>query len=175
MLKSSSNAHTAMWIYVDGAIAGHDSTSPKDAYNQLQADEFAKAGLNPGPPGSADGEYTSAFFVQFLDYIARQPYFGLYRDALPIMGKDGSLAGIEVSSPAAGHVYAKTGTGITGSASSPVLDAALAGFIQLPDRRWMAFAEFMNMAISSPADAMAAGNVADGAMGQIATAVHECS
>jgi serine-type D-Ala-D-Ala carboxypeptidase/endopeptidase (penicillin-binding protein 4) len=175
MLKTSSNVHVVMWIYVDGAIAGHDSTSPKDAYNQLQADEFARAGLNPDPPGSADGEYTSAFFVQFLDYLARQPYFGLYRDALPIMGKDGSLAGIEVHSPAAGHVYAKTGTGVTGSANSPVLDAALAGFIQLPDGRWMAFAEFMNVAISSPADATAAGNVADEAMGEIATAVYECS
>lgn len=175
MLKTSSNVHVVMWIYVDGAIAGHDSTSPNDAYNQLQADEFAKAGLNPDPPGSADGEYTSAFFVQFLDYIARQPYFGLYRDALPIMGEDGSLADIEVNSPAAGHVYAKTGTGIAGSAASPVLDAALAGFIQLPDRRWMAFAEFMNMPISSPAGAMTAGNVADEAMGEIATAVYECS
>ena len=173
MLKTSSNVHTVMWIYVDGAIAGHDSTSPKDAYGQLQADEFEKAGLNPDPPGSADGEYTSAFFVQFLDYMSRQRCFGLYRDALPILGRDGSLAGVDVNSPAAGHVYAKTGTGVSGSASAPVLDAALAGFIRLPDLRWVTFAEFMTMPVVSPADAMPAGNVADEAMGDIATAIYE--
>jgi PBP4 family serine-type D-alanyl-D-alanine carboxypeptidase len=173
MLKTSSNLHTAMWIYVDGAIAGHDSTSPKDAYNQLQADEFTKAGLNPDPPGSADGAYTPAFFVQFLDYVSQRTYFGLYRDALPILGRDGSLAAIDVDSPAAGHVYAKTGTGVSGSASSPVLDAALAGFIRLPDRRWATFAELMSMPVASPADAMSAGNVADEAMGDIATAIYE--
>jgi PBP4 family serine-type D-alanyl-D-alanine carboxypeptidase len=173
MLKTSSNVHTVMWIYADGAIAGHDSTSPKDAYSQLQADEFERAGLNPDPPGSADGEYTSAFFVQFLDYISRQRYFALYRDALPILGRDGSLAGVDVNSSAAGHVYAKTGTGVSGSAASPVLDAALAGFIRLPDRRWETFAEFMNMPVASPAGAMSAGNVADEAMGDIATAVYE--
>jgi D-alanyl-D-alanine carboxypeptidase/D-alanyl-D-alanine-endopeptidase (penicillin-binding protein 4) len=173
MLKTSSNVHTVMWIYVDGAIAGHDSTSPKDAYSQLQADEFERAGLSSDPPGSADGEYTSAFFVQFLDYISRQRYFALCREALPILGRDGSLAGVDVNSPAAGHVYAKTGTGVSGSASSPVLDAALAGFVRRPDRRWVTFAEFMNMPVASPADAMSAGNVADEAMGDIATAVYE--
>ena len=111
--------------------------------------------------------------MQFLDYISRQRYFALCREALPILGRDGSLAGVDVNSPAAGHVYAKTGTGVSGSASSPVLDAALAGFVRRPDRRWVTFAEFMNMPVASPADAMSAGNVADEAMGDIATAVYE--
>lgn len=173
MLKTSSNVHTVMWIYVDGAIAGRSRTNPAAAYDLLQAGLFKTAGLDPEPPGSAEGEYTSAFFVDFLAYISRQLYFRLYRDALPIMGKDGSLAGVQVTSLAAGHVYAKTGTGVGGSASNPLLEAALAGYIQVPDGRWLAFAEFMNMPITSPGEVMTEGNVADEAMGEIATAVYE--
>ncbi len=170
MLKTSSNVHTAMWEYVDGAIAGHDSTVPTTAFGELQAELFQKAGLAPNPSG-----YTPAFFVTFLAYMARQPYFPEFRDALPIMGKDGSLAGVQASSPAAGHVYAKTGTGLGGTASRPAIDAGLAGYIQPPDGRWIAFAEFMDMGIASTAALMTVANVVDEAMGEIATAIYESS
>lgn len=170
MLKTSSNVHTAMWEYVDGAIAGHDSADPTAAYGQLMARLFQEAGLDPSPPG-----YTPAFFVKFLAYMARQPYFPLYRDALPIMGKDGDLATVEVGSPAVGDVYAKTGTGLGGTASSPLIDKALAGYIRPPDGCWIAFAEFMDMGISSPAALMPVADTVGEAMGAIAAAVYKYS
>lgn len=167
MLKTSSNVHTAMWEYVDGAIAGHDSVTPTAAYQQLQAALFQAAGLDPTPSG-----YTAAFFTKFLAYTTRRPYFAKLRDALPIMGKDGDLADVQVGSPAAGHVYAKTGTGLTGSPTSPVLDKALAGFIQPSNGRWIVFAQFMDMNVTS-ADFNTVAAAATEAMGEIATAVYE--
>jgi D-alanyl-D-alanine carboxypeptidase/D-alanyl-D-alanine-endopeptidase (penicillin-binding protein 4) len=172
MLKTSSNMHTAMWLYDLGAIAGRDAADPKTAYGLLQADLFAKARLAPVPPGSAAGEYTPDFFVRFLAYVAAQPYFATYRTALPIMGRDGSLAGVQVHSPAAGHVYAKTGTGLGGSPASPILQAGLAGFLQAPDGDWVVFAQFMDMPVASPAALMQAADVVAEAMGEVTTAVY---
>ena len=34
----------------------------------------------------------------------------IFRNALPVLGTDGTLWNIQTSSPAAGHVFAKTGT-----------------------------------------------------------------
>jgi len=173
MLKTSSNVHTAMWIYDLGAIAGHDSTNPKAAYAGLLSELFASAGLSTSSPSSVAGEYSPDFFVEFLSYMARQPYFPSYHNALSIMGKDGSLAGVQVQSPAAGHVFAKTGTGLGYSATGPLLEAGLVGYIQLPDGGWITFAQFMNMPIASPAVLMTVADVVEEAMGEIATAVFE--
>ena len=169
MLKTSSNVHTAMWEYVDGAIAGRDSTNPAVAYDELQASLFQAAGLDASPSG-----YTPAFFAAFLAYLTRRAYFATYRDALPIMGKDGDLAGVQAGSSAAGHVYAKTGTGLGGTASSPMLDKALAGFIQPPNGPWIVFAQFMDMSVTS-ADFNTVASPVTEAMGQIVTAVYESS
>ncbi|MBO0790672.1 MAG: D-alanyl-D-alanine carboxypeptidase/D-alanyl-D-alanine-endopeptidase, partial [Ktedonobacteraceae bacterium] len=124
MLKTSSNLHTVMWIYDLGAIAGHNSTDPKTTYAGLLSELFASAGLSSSP-GSTTGEYSPDFFVEFLSHMVRQPYFPSYHDALSIMGKDGSLVGVQVQSPAAGHVFAKTGTGLGSSATGPLLEAGL--------------------------------------------------
>lgn len=170
MLKTSSNLHTVMWIYDLGAIAGHDGTDPKTAYTGLLNELFTSAGLS-SPPGSATGEYSPDFFVDFLSHMVRQPYFPNYYNALSIMGKDGSLAGVQVQSPAAGHVFAKTGTGLGSSATGPLLEAGLVGYIQPPDGGWVAFAQFMDMPISSPAVLTNTADMVGEAMGEIATAV----
>jgi D-alanyl-D-alanine carboxypeptidase/D-alanyl-D-alanine-endopeptidase (penicillin-binding protein 4) len=172
MLKTSSNLHTVMWIYDLGAISGHNSTDPKTAYAGLQSKLFASAGLS-SPANAATGEYSPDFFVAFLSHMGRQPYFMSYHNALSIMGKDGSLAGVQVQSPAAGHVFAKTGTGLGSSATGPLLEAGLVGYIQSPDRGWIAFAQLMDMPISSPAALTSTANVVEEAMGEIATAVFE--
>jgi D-alanyl-D-alanine carboxypeptidase/D-alanyl-D-alanine-endopeptidase (penicillin-binding protein 4) len=90
------------------------------------------------------------------------------------MGRDGSLAGNQPHSPAAGHVYAKTGSGIAGSSSGGPLTVhkALAGFIELPSGRWLTFAQFMT-AESTRERAMTLAGQAQEAMAEIATAVYE--
>jgi D-alanyl-D-alanine carboxypeptidase/D-alanyl-D-alanine-endopeptidase (penicillin-binding protein 4) len=174
MLKVSSNVHTVMWPHVVGSIAGHDSENPVAAYEELRGRLLRRAGLDPNPPGSSEGRYTADYFVTFLAHLRKQPYFPEYRSALPILGRDGSLANIEVGSPAAGHVFAKTGTGVmkTDQASNATVHKALAGYLQLPSGRWLTFAQFMEGSRPSLEAGLELANLAGKAMGEIATAAY---
>jgi D-alanyl-D-alanine carboxypeptidase/D-alanyl-D-alanine-endopeptidase (penicillin-binding protein 4) len=92
------------------------------------------------------------------------------------MGRDGSLQHVQVDSPAAGHVFAKTGTGMgmRGPSSGPAkLNKALAGYIKLPDGRLVAFAEFAEVAVPSPDAREDTAGKAGEALGEIVTAVYE--
>lgn len=171
MLKVSSNVHTVCFPYLVGAIAGEDARKAKQRGEEFQSRLFQQAGLDPHPPGASDVRYTPDFFLGFLRHMARQRYFRHFYRALPIMGKDGTLADIQVDSPAAGHVYAKTGTAGTTSPDTgePLIAKALAGYIELPDGSWTAFAAFMEQQATSPDLLTAAGQ----ALGEIATAVYE--
>jgi D-alanyl-D-alanine carboxypeptidase/D-alanyl-D-alanine-endopeptidase (penicillin-binding protein 4) len=155
MLKVSSNPHTVQFPYLVGAIAGRDRENAKKTGHEFQRKLFENAGLDQAGGNSAGdlgGKYSPDSFIRFLTYMSQQPYFPKYLAALPIMGRDGSLAQVQVKSPAAGHVYAKTGTGMSmrpaAGNSGPAKNAmqvvkALAGFIELPDRRFMVFAVFL--------------------------------
>jgi D-alanyl-D-alanine carboxypeptidase/D-alanyl-D-alanine-endopeptidase (penicillin-binding protein 4) len=173
MLKASSNVHTVTFPYLVGAIAGRDPVTPKATYQRYRRELFRAAGLDPDPAGSADGEYTAETFIKFLAHMKQRPHFDRYHRALPIMGRDGSIGGNQPTSPAAGHVYAKTGTGVmrapTGTAS---VHKALAGYIELPDGRWLTFAQFMTQETTMDA-ALGLTGQAQEAMAEIATAVYE--
>jgi serine-type D-Ala-D-Ala carboxypeptidase/endopeptidase (penicillin-binding protein 4) len=173
MLKVSSNLHTVAWPYLIGAIAGHDADDPQTAYEAYRGRLFRSAGLEPDPEGAADARYTATTFLRFLAHLQRRPYFAEFRDTLPIMGRDGTLAGNQPDSPAAGHVYAKTGTGLMPDPAGVMVHKALAGYVQLPDRRWLTFAQFMRQQASSQAAAFDLHNVAQEAMAEIATAAYE--
>jgi D-alanyl-D-alanine carboxypeptidase/D-alanyl-D-alanine-endopeptidase (penicillin-binding protein 4) len=173
MLKVSSNVHTVTFPYLVGAVAGRDSVTPKATYERYRRHLFRAAGLDPDPAGAADLAYTPDTFTRFLAHITRRPYFARYRQALPIMGRDGTLAGNQPNSPAAGHVYAKTGTGgLATPTGGAVLHKALAGYIELPNRRWLTFAQFMRQETTFEA-VRALGDQAQEAMAEIATAVYE--
>ncbi|WP_117214448.1 D-alanyl-D-alanine carboxypeptidase/D-alanyl-D-alanine endopeptidase [Allorhizocola rhizosphaerae] len=167
MLKVSSNVHTAMWPHVVGA--GHDN--PKEAYHAFRRELFGRAGIEPDPPGATEGLYTPTLFTQFLMHLKREPYFAPFRQALPIMGRDGSLAKVQVGSPAAGHVHAKTGTAMM-MGPQGMLHKALAGYIRQPNGRWLAFGTFMNQRVAPPALPMELASLAGEAMGEIATAAY---
>jgi D-alanyl-D-alanine carboxypeptidase/D-alanyl-D-alanine-endopeptidase (penicillin-binding protein 4) len=173
MLKASSNVHTVTFPYLVGAIAGHDSATPKATYEQYRRELFVAAGLEPDPVGAADGNFSADTFIKFLAHLTRRPYFARYRQALPIMGRDGTLARNQPASPAAGHVYAKTGTGVMYSPTGgAMVNKALAGYIELPDGRWLTFAQFMRQETALDA-AMGLADQAQEAMAEIATAVYE--
>jgi D-alanyl-D-alanine carboxypeptidase/D-alanyl-D-alanine-endopeptidase (penicillin-binding protein 4) len=167
MLKISSNIHPAYYPYLVGAIAGQDPETAKATGRAMQRELYEQAGVDPDAPGTAEGRHSADFFVRFLSYLASRPLFPDYRDALPIMGVDGSLTEVQVGSPAAGHVYAKTGAGI----ADDVVHRAMAGYIHPPNGDTVVFAEFM----SQPAgDAPNELNARAGeAQGEIATAVYE--
>lgn len=148
MLKVSSNLHTETWPYLVGAIAGGDPADAKEAGRRVRHELFTAAGLDPAPSGSADNTYTPRYFTRFLAYMAGRPHFTGYRDALPILGRDGSLRDVQPDSPAAGHVHAKTGTSMLAGAGAGMVRKALAGYVELPDGRLLTFAAFVGM----PAD-----------------------
>lgn len=174
MLKLSSNPHTVHFPYLVGAIAGNDPVNAKKTGYEFQQKLFVKAGLEPtdgNPQDDFGKKYTSDFFVQFLTYMSQQSYFSKYLRAMPIMGKDGSLAHIQVNSPAAGHVYAKTGSGINFSAGSGAhIDKALAGYIELPDGRYIVFTVFLE--ITDPRGLEAIKHI-EQVMGEIAGVVYQ--
>ncbi|WP_162606227.1 D-alanyl-D-alanine carboxypeptidase/D-alanyl-D-alanine-endopeptidase [Jiangella asiatica] len=169
MLKLSSNPHTAHWPYVVGAIAGHEHDNPEAVYEEMRSTLFTEAGLDPHPPGSETGLYSPDHFVQFLTHMAGRPYMREYHDGLPIMGVDGTLAHVQVNSPAAGHVHAKTGGGSPTSGSV----RALAGYIDLPGGRRVAFGSFIEKVVATPEEGAAFQPIAMEALGEIATAVYE--
>lgn len=172
MLKVSSNVHVATWPHVVGSIAAHDPANPVARYEELRRRLLEDAGLDPNPPGASDNRYAAEYFVRFLAHIQRQAYFSRYRAALPIMGRDGTLADVQVDSPAAGQVHAKTGTAMVPSGPEPAVHKALAGYLRLPGGRTIVFAVFVNVPIASPEAARELTRLAGEALGEIATAVY---
>ncbi|WUI02551.1 D-alanyl-D-alanine carboxypeptidase/D-alanyl-D-alanine-endopeptidase [Spirillospora sp. NBC_00431] len=169
MLKVSSNIHTAYFPYLVGAIAGGDAENPKESGERFQHALLRSAGLDPEPPGAADLEYAPDYFVPYLMYLTGRSYFPRFHGALPIMGRDGTLSDVQVGSPAAGHVFAKTGSvGVRGPDGRHRIAKALAGYIQLPGERTVAFTEFME----SYTGFDKIPNAGE-ALGEIATAVYE--
>jgi D-alanyl-D-alanine carboxypeptidase/D-alanyl-D-alanine-endopeptidase (penicillin-binding protein 4) len=204
MLKVSSNPHTVTWPYVTGAITGHNGENAREAGDAIQDALFLKTGVEkradapagdapPGnvPPGMertnvmglnqlapiVEWLYSPKSYTNFLTYLTKQPYLREFMNALPVLGTDGTLAGIQAESPAAGHIYAKPGSALMllmtrERGAEPVpktrIVKALAGFIELPNGRIVVFSEFLEYETQS-ADTEPANRV----MGELVSAVYE--
>ncbi len=109
--------------------------------------------------------------VAWLRYLRQRPCADAFRAGLPILGVDGSLSSVAVDSPAAGHVFAKTGTRVTGDESGISLKTkALAGYIDAASGRQLVFALYVNdVPITSIDDIMAANDL----LGQIAAMIQQ--
>jgi D-alanyl-D-alanine carboxypeptidase/D-alanyl-D-alanine-endopeptidase (penicillin-binding protein 4) len=89
--------------------------------------------------------------------MQKRPDFGVYHDALPILGVDGTLSeAVGPDSPARGKVYAKTGTLVS---YNPVDDdllvtsKALAGYMTAASGRKLLVAIYVNNTmVKTPAD-----------------------
>jgi serine-type D-Ala-D-Ala carboxypeptidase/endopeptidase (penicillin-binding protein 4) len=167
MLKISSNIHPAYYPYLVGAIAGHDPDTAKATGRAIQRELYVRAGLDPDAPGSAEGRHSPDFFVRFLSHLASRPFYREFRDALPIMGVDGSLTDVQVGSPAVGHVYAKTGAGN----AAGLVSRAMAGYIHPPNSDTVVFAVFTSGPTGNALGDL--NTLAAEAQGEIATAVYE--
>src|SRR6266852_4435589 len=116
-LKVSQNLHAGMGPYLLGTLAGKDTKNPLDAGFKLEHDflESAKIDLSGAAQGDGAGGdwadlFSPDFMVHYLTYWSTRPDYDVFFKALPILGKDGTLAKIQPNSPGAGHVHAKTGT-----------------------------------------------------------------
>ena len=196
-LKVSQNLHASMKPYLLGALRGEGVPRPGDAgapagtaadtmtYLErgfaLEHRFLERAGLDPSGASQGDGAggdraafYAPDFMVRFLDHVADRPYFAAYRDALPVLGRDGTLAEIQTDAEAAGHVRAKTGTYVVPNPLNGnfLLTAkGLAGYLTTAGGEKLAFALYVNRV---PLD----GDLSDAVeeigqdLGRIAAAAH---
>ena len=184
-LKVSQNLHASTTPYILGAVLGHATKDIDQAGFNLEHDFLIKAGLDLSGASQADGAggaqsafFTPDFVAHYLAFMSRQKDFALFERALPILGRDGTLWKIEVNSPAAGHVMAKTGTfGAYDALNKDLMltGKGLAGYMVTADGWHLAFALYVNRVPLSLDDPNAADKVAGEALGQIASAIYSTS
>jgi serine-type D-Ala-D-Ala carboxypeptidase/endopeptidase (penicillin-binding protein 4) len=113
--KNSENLHAELLLL----LAAHEKAGATDYEDALKfaSEFFRRAGIADGDVALSDGSglsrkdlVTPRSVVQLLRYAATQPWGELYRSTLPVAGEDGTLSDRMKNTPAAAHVFAKTGT-----------------------------------------------------------------
>jgi PBP4 family serine-type D-alanyl-D-alanine carboxypeptidase len=151
-LKMSQNLHAELMPFVLGATLGKAKDKIDLAGFGLEHDFLSKAGLDLTSASQGDGPgaralFTPDFMVHYLAFMAATPNFEVFRNALPVLGKDGTLFKIATQSPAAGHVFAKTGTYDQAdyvNHSATLTGKGLAGYTTTPSGEHLAFALYVN-------------------------------
>ncbi|HEY7160375.1 MAG TPA: D-alanyl-D-alanine carboxypeptidase/D-alanyl-D-alanine-endopeptidase [Acidobacteriota bacterium] len=178
ILKVSQNLHASMMPYLFSALIA--KKDPPQAGFVLIHDFLTKAGLKDDGASQADGaggsaNFTPEFMTSYLAYWSGQEQFQKFHDALPILGKDGTLFQIQVNSPAAGHVFAKTGTYGRSDLlhqGGMVDSKALAGYMTTKSGKKISFAIFLNH-VPVGSDPNAVRDICGQAVGEIAAAAYE--
>ncbi|HWC45592.1 MAG TPA: D-alanyl-D-alanine carboxypeptidase, partial [Casimicrobiaceae bacterium] len=171
-LKVSQNLHASATPFIVKSVLAR-SDSAKTGFD-LEHDFLQRAGLDLGGAQQTDGaggdaRFSPNFMVHYLEYMSKQPSFQVFHDALPVMGKDGTLWNVQPTSPAAGHVFAKTGTlgGYDALNRKMLLSAkGLAGYLTTASGKRYAIAAYVNNVSLDPADVT---RIAGQALGEIAT------
>ena len=112
--------------------------------------------------------------VQYLAAMASRPDTAVFRRALPILGRDGTLYNIEPQSPAAGKVFAKTGTfGLFDPLydRTIILGKGIAGYMTTSSGQRLAFAVYANRVPFPPNYQGDAALLVGRALGEIASAM----
>jgi D-alanyl-D-alanine carboxypeptidase/D-alanyl-D-alanine-endopeptidase (penicillin-binding protein 4) len=181
-LKVSQNLHAGLGPYLIGAIVGKDS---KDSLKKgfeverafLQDAKLDLSGIAQGDGAGGDWAdlFSPEFVCQYLAYWTTRPDYDAFFRALPVLGKDGTLVKIQKTNPAAGHVFAKTGTfGSEDKLNGKMMlnGKGLAGYVITKSGRKLAFAAYVNH-VSLPPDPDAAQSVGGQALGEIAAAAYD--
>jgi D-alanyl-D-alanine carboxypeptidase/D-alanyl-D-alanine-endopeptidase (penicillin-binding protein 4) len=181
-LKVSQNLHAGMAPYLLGAIAGKDTANSLKKGFELEREFLTGAKLDLSGASQGDGAggdwadlFSPDFMCHYLAYWTTRPDYDVFFHALPILGKDGTLAKIQPLNPGAGHVFAKTGTyGSDDRLNGKTMlnGKGLAGYVITKSGRRLAFAAYVNH-VSLPADPNSAQNVAGQALGEIAAAAYD--
>ena len=152
ILKVSHNLHASELPLL---LAVHSEKRTLQQGLRLQRDALRRIGLDVssisfggGAGGSPADLVTPRATVDLLIAMSKRGDFGVFERALPVIGKDGTLAKVvEANSPVVGKVRAKTGTywwhnGLNGS--YVLTSKALAGYLTTAKSREVAFALFVN-------------------------------
>ena len=181
-LKVSQNLHAGMGPYLLGAIAGKDTTNPLKKGFELEREFLTAANLDLSGASQGDGAggdwadlFSPDFICHYLAYWTTRPDYDVFFHALPILGKDGTLAKIQQQNPGAGHVFAKTGTyGSRDRLNAKIMlnGKGLAGYVITKSGRKLAFAAYVNHVSLAP-DPDSAQKVAGQALGEIAASAYD--
>lgn len=177
-MKVSQNLHAEMLIPVIGAtLRGARGAAAAAVGYACGAELFSAWGVDmtgacQGDAGGACGFYSADFMCRLLAHIASSDIAEPFIASLPVMGRDGTLWNIQPTSPAAGHVRAKTGTiSYNDCVHKGLLFSAkgLAGYVDAKSGRRLAFTTYLanfNRVASSDLDP-------GQALGELAAAIYE--
>jgi len=180
-LKVSQNLHASSMPYLLGALVAHKEADIDQAGFDVEHDFLTKAGLDLGGAAQSDGAGGNAYFspdfmIHYLTYMSKQKNYEDFYRGLPILGKDGTLVKIQVNSPAAGHVHAKTGTYALYDALNKkmmVTGKGLAGYMETASGQHLILALYVNMVSVPLDDPDATQKIAGEALGEIAAAAYD--
>ena len=176
-LKVSQNLHASMTPLILGAMLA-PKNSDRTGFD-IEHDFLTRAGLDTSGAQQGDGaggnaHFSPEFMVSFLAYMSKQKDFQVFYNALPILGRDGTLFDIQPASPAAGSVHAKTGTFSNYDPLNRVLlvtGKGLAGYMTTRSGEHLAFAIYMNN-VAVPQERDAVKRIAGQALGEVAAAAY---
>ena len=181
-LKVSQNLHAGMGPYLLGTLAAKNTRDPLNAGFAIERAFLQEAKLDLSGISQGDGAggdwadlFSPDFMVHYLTYWTTRSEYPVFFKALPILGKDGTLAKIQTANPGAGHVFAKTGTFDSEDRVNGRLmlnGKGLAGYVITASGQRLVFAAYVNH-VSLPADPEAAQTVAGQALGEIAAAAYD--
>jgi len=180
-LKVSQNLHASSIPYLLGALLAHKDQQIDQAGFDLEHEFLTKAGLDLGGAAQSDGAGGNAYFspdfmVHYLLYMSKQKDYEDFYRALPILGKDGTLVKIQVNSPAAGHIHAKTGTyGAYDALNKKLMVAGkgLAGYMDTASGKHLILALYVNLVSVALDEPDAVQKIAGEALGEIAAAAYD--
>jgi N-acyl-D-amino-acid deacylase len=180
-LKVSQNLHASMTPFVLGALVAHKDARIDQAGFDAENDFLTKAGLDLTGASQSDGAggnayYTPDFMIHYLLFMSKQKDFADFYRALPILGKDGTLFKIQVNSPAAGHVHAKTGTYGAYDALNKnlmVTGKGLGGYMDTASGQHLILSIYANMVAVPLDDPEATQKIVGEALGEIAAAAYD--
>ena len=150
VLKVSYNRGAQTMICLLAVAAGSDDCDDGMA---RAAQLWREAGLDSTSASLKDGSglegnyVTPANQTELQIIMAERPDAARWRATLPILGVDGSLAQVQVDSPAAGQVFAKTGSLIDGDSFNGrfrLVTKALGGVMDTAGGRHLAFMIVVN-------------------------------
>ena len=183
-LKVSQNLHASATPYLLGAlekgVPAHEDGPAGAGFVRmrklLETTGADVSGASQSDGAGAAAHFTPDFMVHYLAFMAKQPAAQIFHDALPVLGKDGTLWNIQVNSPATGQVYAKTGTYSSGDMLHEgvlVNGKGLAGYMTTIDGRHLALAIYANNVPLS--DGASVTPVVGEALGEIAAAAYDAT
>jgi D-alanyl-D-alanine carboxypeptidase/D-alanyl-D-alanine-endopeptidase (penicillin-binding protein 4) len=180
----SQTLHASTMPYIFGAVVSKTrGPGALQAGFDAEHDFLQRAGLDliaaaqgDGAGGAPGAFFSPNFMVRYLAYMTTRPDSAVFRRALPILGRDGTLWNIQPQAAAAGKVFAKTGT----FALFDPLDRrmiitgkGLAGYMTTAAGRRVAFAIYGNRIPFPPNYAGDPALLVGQALGELATAVYE--